>query len=183
MNSRSVTRAPASKAIAMPSPVAIAGFVVSRKTWPAPPVAISVRPASTCSSFPSRPTNVRASTLTVARHQRHRERIVEDTHAPDATDTFCQSTRPISRPVASRACSTRRTAVRGLTAKRRLLPPIAIERGAPRRSARDVARTVADKHVDRLWHTEAVARRRCVSRACSSGESSGPIAAAMPPCA
>ena len=32
--------------MAMPSPVAIAGLVVSRNTWPAPPVAISVRGAS-----------------------------------------------------------------------------------------------------------------------------------------
>ena len=43
MNSRSATRAPACAAIAMPSPVAIDGFVVSRNTWPAPPVASSVR--------------------------------------------------------------------------------------------------------------------------------------------
>jgi hypothetical protein len=41
-NSRSATRAPATAAIAIPSPVAIAGFVVSRNTWPAPPVASSV---------------------------------------------------------------------------------------------------------------------------------------------
>src|SRR6188768_838503 len=45
---------------------------------------------------------LRASTLTVARHYRHRECIVEDTHAPVRLHLL-QSTRPILRPGGSRA--------------------------------------------------------------------------------
>ncbi len=51
MNSTSVTATPARWAIAMPSPVDTAGFVVTAKHWPAPPVASTVwRARITCST-------------------------------------------------------------------------------------------------------------------------------------
>ena len=157
MNSRSVTRAPASKAMAMPSPVAIAGFVVSRKTWPAPPVAMSVRPAVDLFELsvatderPRLDTHRRVSRATSRAHRRRHARAgatAPSARAHDRSRDRC----------ASRAWSTRRTRVRGLTAKRRRSRRIAIERDAPLDELVDVARTVADKHVDRLRHTEAVA--------------------------
>ena len=52
-NSRSLTRAPARQAMARPSPVAIAGFVVSRYTRPAPPVARRTARASIRATPPS----------------------------------------------------------------------------------------------------------------------------------
>ena len=63
---------------------------------------------STDAALPSRPTKVapvqprRARATTAPAHPRTRSRS-------DARDTRCHSTRPISRPVASRAWSTRRT--------------------------------------------------------------------------
>ena len=42
MNSTSATATPARSAIAIPSPVACAGLVVTANSWPAPPVARSV---------------------------------------------------------------------------------------------------------------------------------------------
>src|SRR5687767_6867540 len=44
---RHVARAPANHASITPSPVAIGGLVVSRNTWPAPPVASKTAPACT----------------------------------------------------------------------------------------------------------------------------------------
>ena len=52
-NSRSATRAPAAQAIAIPSPDATSGLVVSRNTWPAPPVASSVARARAVRRVPS----------------------------------------------------------------------------------------------------------------------------------
>jgi carboxylesterase type B len=49
----SATLAPACQASAIPSPVATAGLVVSRKTWPAPPVASSVAAARTSRLAPA----------------------------------------------------------------------------------------------------------------------------------
>src|SRR5438445_133681 len=51
-NSMSTSDAPARLAMAMPSPVATGGFVVSWNTWPAPPVASRVARASTAVSAP-----------------------------------------------------------------------------------------------------------------------------------
>ena len=47
MNSMSATATPARSAIAMPSPVASTGFVVTANTWPAPPVVTSTLVART----------------------------------------------------------------------------------------------------------------------------------------
>ena len=47
MNSMSATATPARSAMAMPSPVASAGLVVTANSWPAPPVASSVWAART----------------------------------------------------------------------------------------------------------------------------------------
>ena len=69
-------------AIAMPSPVAIAGFVVSRKTWPAPPVASSVRcGVDACPASPPTVTNSGAAALAVAHHQLRRARVIEHADA------------------------------------------------------------------------------------------------------
>ena len=51
MNSMSWSFAPALFAIAIPSPVAIDGFVVYLKTWPVPPVASITASAKTVSIF------------------------------------------------------------------------------------------------------------------------------------
>ena len=134
------------------------GFVVSRKTCPAPPVASSVARRSTSSSRPS-PTDERRA----ATHRRRR--ITSDIasassmtrDARGAPRRCCHSTRPISRPVASRACSTRRT----LCAASR---PSA---GAPsasrsKRAPQSISsRRSADRRSTSTWtasgHTEAVA--------------------------
>ena len=98
---------------------------------------------------------LRASTLTAACHERHRECIVEDTHAPVRLHLLPEHTTDLATGRIARVehASNR---VRGLTAKRRRSRRIAIERDAPRDELVDVARTVTDKHVDRLWYTEAI---------------------------
>ena len=49
----SASTAPARRAMAMPSPVASAGLVVTAKTWPAPPVASRVWRARIVTNGPS----------------------------------------------------------------------------------------------------------------------------------
>ena len=124
----------------MPSPVAIAGFVVSRNTWPAPPVAISVRCAVDL---------LRRAVAIDERRARARRRRASTSDIASASSktvtrgcaaTFCQSTRPISRPVASRACSTRRTLCAASRPSAGLPVGVAIERRAPLDQLAHVAR-------------------------------------------
>ena len=149
-------RAPARYAIATPSPVATGGLVVSLNTWPAPPVASSVRARATVRRCRRRrqaraPHGGRRLTITSSTRARDRAR---DAGGRDARR---QSTRPISRPVASRACSTRRT----LCAPSR---PSAASPSASRSNARapldqlaDVARPFLDQHAHRALVAQAVA--------------------------
>ena len=152
-------RGPARYAIATPSPVATGGFVVSLKTCPAPPVASSVRrradgrDRSVILRDTARRRTRRSSTISdhsacvrVHPHVRHAA-----TRAPTAT-------RPISRPVASCACSTRRALCAAFDRERGLALGIAIERGAPLHQLAHVARTVFDEHRDRALVAQSVAR-------------------------
>ena len=61
--------------------------------------------------------------------------------------TRCHSARPISRPVASAACSTRRALCAASMRKRELAVGIAIEARAPLDQLADVARAVLDEHL------------------------------------
>ena len=98
-----------SAAMAIPSPVVTAGFVVSAKACPAPPVASSVARANTASSV--------GTSSTVKKWQPHTRpsRTIRSSAQQNvrtlmfaAPWTFSSSARTSSQPVASpKACSTR----------------------------------------------------------------------------
>ena len=111
-----------------------------------------------------------------------RARALRASANPMAPATRAQSARAISRPVASCACSTRRTLCAPSRPRAGAAVGIPIERDAPLDQLAHVPRALVDEHLDRLAsHSPAPAA--IVSARCSAGESSGPSAAAMPPCA
>ena len=75
----------------------------------------------------------------------------------DSADTRFHSTRPISRPVASRACRTRRTLWAASSVRARRPIGIAVELGAPLDQLAHVPWTVADEHPHRRVVTQAIA--------------------------
>ena len=103
----STSDAPARLAMAMPSPVATGGFVVSWNTWPAPPVASRVARASTAVSAPDSDRKRQPATAPSARI-RSTEQENERTATRGVRRARSSSARTISQPVASpSACSTR----------------------------------------------------------------------------
>ena len=99
--------APARRAMAIPSPVATGGFVVSANTCPAPPVASSVARARTSVRRPSSTRN-RHPTTRPAAITRSVEQAKERISISSVRLVLSRSARTISQPVASpRACSTR----------------------------------------------------------------------------
>ena len=178
-NSRSLTAAPARQPRATPSPVAIGGLVVSRKMRPAPPVARSVADART--SAARRVVHVaRTDADAVARRRdRWRGRRARS-RTPAQAAARSHSTRPISRPVASRAWSTRLT----LCAPSR---PSENAPSAPRSNAAPQSASSATRAGPSSTSTRTASGRHrpspaaIVSAPCSAGESSRPTAAAMPP--
>ena len=119
-----------------PSPVATAGFVVSRKTCPAPPVASSTRPR--------RAVPTRAVAVEEPRRRRTRRPRRRATCASASCDDVTPGVRRDARPqhaadlAAGRVARVQHAAhaVRAFARQRRLAVGVAIERRAPRRSAR-----------------------------------------------
>ena len=144
-NSRSVTRAPAWYAMAMPSPVATGGLVVRgrpdrrHQSRAAPPCARAGDAAR-------RHQKACADAAAVLDDQADDTRVIAARHGGSRA-TRSQSTRPISRPVASCACSTRRTLCAPSMASAGCAVGVAIERGAPLDQLADVPRAVLDEHL------------------------------------
>ena len=111
------------------------GFVVSRNTCPAPPVASSTRRGARRRDAGRRRQEPRADAAAVLDHQLDDPRVVVRPTV-GSCDARSHRTRPISRPVASRACSTRRTLCAPSHRQRRRAVGSTIERRAPATSAR-----------------------------------------------
>ncbi len=141
----------------MPSPVATAGFVVSRNTCPAPPVASSVADARTVRRIPSSSKNRTPVTARALGHQFRHERVVDRLDTKAASRHAAQSARPISRPVASPACRTRRTLCAASSPSASCRPRRG-RSGRPSRSAR--ARSAGPPRRARARPLRRTARRR-----------------------
>ncbi len=143
-NSRSVTRAPANHASITPSPVAIDGLVVSRNTWPAPPVASNTAPACT-SSTPIADGESRADAAPVTHDQLVDARIALDAHACLLGDALPQ--RAANLPAGRiRGVQHAPPAVRAFAAERQRADRIAIEPRAPLDQLVHIAHAVFDQH-------------------------------------
>ena len=150
----------------MPSPVAIAGFVVSRNTCPAPPVASSVRVGvdrARCS--PSRSTNVAPAHAPSRVDSDSRQRVVEHADARMRRDPLPQHAADLAAGGVARVQHAAH-AVRGLAAERRAARRRRDRRPRPSRSAR--ARSAALRGRARRRPRRRTARRRrpsCRARA------------------
>jgi hypothetical protein len=138
----------------MPSPVATAGFVVSRYTWPAPPVASSTAGRTSCAR-PASSRNRRRRTPVLDDAGRRRARARHGC-GPGTPTRAPERAFPISRPVASRACSTRR-ALCAPSRQRRLAVGVAIEPRAPVHQLADVPRPFLDEHAHGRFVAQPVA--------------------------
>ena len=151
------------------------GRCVRRRRWPAalPPARTSATPPVVHDSAHRRRRRARRPDRRRGRRARSR--------TPALAAARSHSTRPISRPVASWAWSTRLHAVRAFAAERERRPSGSRSKAAPH-SASSATRPGPSSTRTRT----ASARHRpspaaIVSAACSAGESSRPTAAAMPP--
>ena len=184
-NSRSRRVAPARSAIAMPSPVDTAGFVVCENTWPSPPLASTTArqwTAPTPSRTPSPMTcRVTPTTPPSSSVSRSTASACWMTSMSGAASMAAISARWISAPVASPpACAIRS----------RWWPPSRVSDSSPsalwsKLVPRAISsRTASGPSVTRARtasRSQAPAPATRVSTSCSSGVSSGPSAAAMPP--
>ena len=163
-NSRSATRAPARHAIAMPSPDATSGLVVSRNTCPAPPVASSVARARTVCAGARRIEVADADGAAVL-DQRWRWRArARRRGCADARRSAPTACRRSSRPVVSRACSTRRTLCAASRASA-ISPFGCRSKAAPQSiSSCDVGRALPDQDAHRVEIAQPVAGGQRVLR-------------------
>src|SRR5262245_53334101 len=184
MNSTSATATPARRAMAMPSPVERAGFVVTAKHCPAPPVATTVwrartsettlsgaravtpaaRPPSTRSSSASQPSRTSAGVAsTAATSARSISAPVASPPACSTRAAECPPSRASARPAASPSPVWSNTAPMAMSSRTRSGPSVTSTRTASGSQRPAPAAIVSDR--------------------CSSGESSGPTsrAAATPP--
>ena len=180
-NSRSATRAPARHAMATPSPVATPGLVLSRNTRAAPPVAMSVARARTATRSP-RSSRQRTPAQTPPATIASTAGACSITRTPARPATCCQSTRLISRPVASRACSTRRTLCAPSRASARR-PAGSRSKRAPQSTSCRTWRRPSSTSTSTARGSHSPSPAAIVSAAWRAGLSSSPTAAAMPPCA
>ena len=181
-NSMSAMRAPARNASATPSPVATAGFVVSWNTWPAPPVASSVARPNTRPARASLVDETDAKAAAVLDDRAHRERVLEHANPRARRSAFPQHAADLTpggvarREERAERCARPPMRAPGCPARRgRTARPI--------RSARACSAGPSSHSTRTARSSQRPSPAATVSLACSSGESSGPMAAAMPPCA
>jgi hypothetical protein len=181
VNSMSCRAAPARHAMATPSPVATGGFVVSAKTWPAPPVARRVARARTSVVLPSssrkRHPVTRPSLVT-----RSMEQEKDDTRIAGVRCVRSSSDRTISHPVASpRAWSTR---FRECAPSRvKWSRPASRSNLAPQEASSRIRSGPSSTRTRAAASDTRPAPAFSVSSKCSSVASSTAIATATPPCA
>ena len=139
--------APARRAMAMPSPVATGGFVVSANTWPAPPVASSVARASTVvSASPASARKRQPTTRPSAHHEVGRAGERAHRRCRRVAGVFSSSARTISQPVASPQRVEHAVARVGALAREVEAARLAVEARAPGRQLADPLRALLDQH-------------------------------------
>ena len=175
----SSSAAPARRAIATPSPVATGGFVVSAKTWPAPPVASSVARARTDALDPGDVEEAAADDASLGEDEvgRAGERTDLDGLGPPRPLQERADHLP-ARGVAQRMQHpvARMRALAGEVKAARL----AVEARAPGGELADPRRALLDQHPGRRRETMP-APALSVSSRCRSVSSSVAIATATPP--
>ena len=155
-NSRSATRAPAAQAIAIPSPDATSGLVVSRNTWPAPPVASSVARARAVRRVAVGIQVLDADGAAVLDQDRGGARVLDGMDAPVRRGAGPQG--PADRPPGGVArVQHAADAVRRLAGQRDLAVRLAIEGRPPVHQLVDVGRALGHENAHRVDVAEPVA--------------------------